>query len=410
MKILLISTTDVLGGAARGTYRLHEGLLRAGIDSHILTMYKISADKKVHEVDALMPRIWNKVAALIEDKIFSLNTLSTFFCPWSMQVLPRAITKKIKQINPDIVHVNGVKGFFPIKAFNRINKPIVWTFVDMWPLTGGCHYSGGCEKFKDGCYDCHYLKKSKIFDITKYTWKLKKRTFKNLPIHIACISKWLLDGANASKIFSEATKNLVHYGIDHEVYRPHDKRIAKNILNLDVNKTYILYGADGGIKNPRKGFEYVRDSLVGLPEEIKENISLLIFGEDKNLTVDEFDIPVVSLGVLSDDITLAIAYSAANVMMVPSLQEGFGQTALEAMSCGTPVIAFEETGVCDIITHKHNGYIAKYKDIPDLINGLKWLLSLNKEVSDLCRAEVLKEYTLDAQSKRYISIYSKILN
>lgn len=410
MKVLLVSTTDTLGGAARGTYRLHEGLIRAGIDSHILAMYKVSADKRVHDVDALLPRMWNKFAAMVEEKIFALRSFSTFFCPWSMQILPRAIIKKIDEINPDIVHINGVKGFFPIKIFNRLNKPIVWTFVDMWPLTGGCHYSGACEKFKDGCYDCHYLKKSKIIDIAKYTWNLKKRTFKNLPIRIACISNWLLDGANSSNIFLEATKHLVHYGIDHQVYRPYDKKLAKSILNLDLNKIYILYGADGGIKNPRKGFKFVRESLAGLPEQLRGNISLLIFGEDKNLTIDEFDMPIVSLGALSDDITLALAYSAASVMMVPSLQEGFGQTALEAMSCGTPVIAFEGTGVCDIITHKSNGYIAKYGDTQDLIAGLKWLLSLNKEISELCRAEVLKEYTLEAQSKRYISIYKEILN
>jgi glycosyltransferase involved in cell wall biosynthesis len=114
------------------------------------------------------------------------------------------------------------------------------------------------------------------------------------------------------------------------------------------------------------------------------------------------------MGNLKDDNSLALVYSASEVMLVPSTEEGFGQTALEAMSCGTPVVAFDGTGVCDLITHKENGYISEWSDSRDYAAGILWCIGLGDGVRVKCRETVEAEYTLILQAQRYLRLYQSI--
>ena len=126
----------------------------------------------------------------------------------------------------------------------------------------------------------------------------------------------------------------------------------------------------------------------------------------------ELDIPYTALGRLSDDITLALAYSAADVMVVPSIQEAFGKTAIEAMACGTPVVSFDATGLRDIVEHHTNGYRAECFSAKDLANGILWVIENDerwKRLSRQSRHHVKTKFSFEVQSMNYIRLYQKLL-
>lgn len=409
MRVVLVSATDIIGGAARGTYRLHLGLRRIGIDSIMYVMYKAGTDDRTQKVSGAFKAVGNKAVTWLENEVFERMCISSRYCPWSMQVLPRFFAEEIRSLNPDIVHLNGVKGFVPMNGLKKLRNPIVWTIVDMWPFTGGCHYSLDCDKFKAECKDCHFLKPNAAFDLANFVWRRKTKNLYGLNLRVAAISEWLRDCSKSSSILGKFPAELVHYGLDEEIYRPIDKRTARTILGLGEKTRYVAFGADGGTKNPRKGFGYTLEAMKILKARGVENLGLLVFGETMPDEAVDLPYPVRYLGMLNDDISMALTYSAAHVMVVPSIQEGFGQTALEAMSCGTPVVTFSGIGTCDIIKHRENGYVSRHSSSEDMANGIEWCISQESDIATKCRDVILSEYTLELQARRYEKIYDSLI-
>ncbi len=81
------------------------------------------------------------------------------------------------------------------------------------------------------------------------------------------------------------------------------------------------------------------------------------------------------MGFLQDEYSTALVYNAADVFIVPSLADNLPTTVQESLSCGTPVVGFEVGGIPDMISHKKNGYLAKYKDSGDIAEGIKFCIN-----------------------------------
>jgi glycosyltransferase involved in cell wall biosynthesis len=137
---------------------------------------------------------------------------------------------------------------------------------------------------------------------------------------------------------------------------------------------------------------------------------LVVFGSSKPKKPQGFKQKAHYLGHLHDDVSLRVLYSAADVMVVPSLQEAFGQTASESMACGTPVVAFGATGLLDIVEHQKTGYLAKPFEVSDLAAGIDWV-SNAPNYKDLCqnaRQKVLQEFDSQVVAKKYIELYKQV--
>ena len=306
------------------------------------------------------------------------------------------------------------KGLLRPESLAKFNKPIVWTLRDMWAFTGGCHYTGNCTKYQENCGSCPQLGSNTNNDLSRQIWYRKKKAWQELDLTIVTISHWLAECAKQSSLFSNKRVEVIHNAVDESKFKPIPKNIARDILNLPQDKKIILFGAINATKDPRKGFQYLIPALKKLSNNgWQEATELLIFGAYRPKEPLNLGMKSHYMGRLYDDPTIALTYASADVTVIPSIQEAFGKTALESLSCGTPVVSFDSTGLKDIVEHQENGYRAKCFSSDDLACGIAWVLE-NKQrwqtLSQKAREKVEREFTLKTQATKYSNLYREILN
>lgn len=406
MKILIVSTFDIEPGAARSAYRLHRALLSEGIDSKMLVQSKRSDDYTVIVPD----KAFGIVRQILDQLpvIFYKNRTKTLFSPsW---VPFSGVVDKINKINPDIVHLNWIcYGMMRIEDIALIKKPIVWSLRDMWAFTGGCHYDEGCGRYEKNCGNCKVLGSLKENDLSRKIWYRKEKTFSKIQnITIVGLSKWISKCAKSSTIFKDKKVLTLPNPIDTTLFKPLDKNITRELWNLPQNKRLILFGAVMATSNPRKGFKELREALHKLKYR---DIELVVFGSSQPQDPPDFGFKTHYLGYLYDDVSLVTLYSAADVMVVPSLQENLSNAIMESLSCGTPVVAFDIGGNSDMVEHQINGYLAKPFDTTDLARGIEWVLNAPnyEELCSNAREKVVREFDSRIVARKYIELYREIL-
>lgn len=411
MKILHIVAGNLGEGAARGAYWLHQGLCEQGIDSKIYTNSKTTlGDNRVISISKTKK---GKVISMVRGQ---LDSLLTMFYPKRKRIIFSSgmfgfdFTKSKECQDADIIHLHWINdGFINIKHLETIDKPIVWTMRDMWPMTGGCHVAKAldCENYKIGCGNCEQLNSNSSYDLSKIILNRKK---KYLPKNMKMIgiSHWLTEEAQQSELFKEFDVRTISNNVNTKEFFPVDKIIAKEILGIDTDKKIILTGSTTA-KDFHKGFGKYLDAIETLD---KEKYFLCFFGNlDKNIA-DSIGFEYKSFGYLYDNVSLRLVYSCANVFVSPSLMDAFGKTLAESMACATPVVCFDATGPKDIVTHKKDGYRAKPFDITDLANGMEWILN-NENYDELgknAREKVLREFDSTVVAKKYVELYKEVLN
>jgi len=412
MKVLLVSNYDIKGGAARATYRLHEGLQSIAVNSQILVNYKCSNDENVR----LMP---SKLGEKFKSLRPKLNRLPLKLYPklgqviFSPQWVPDSLASEVAKINPDVINLHWVcEGYMQIETLAKFNKPVVWTLHDMWAFTGGCHYSENCDRYMNSCGACPQLHSTKDTDISRWIWQRKAQAWQNLALTLVTPSNWLAQCAKSSSLFNKYPVKVIANGLDPEVYKPLNRPQVRESLNLPQNKQLVLFGAMQGTDDRWKGFPLLVPALQSLSKSgWQDKIELLVFGSSKPENPIDVGFKTHYLGRLEDE-SLAKVYAAADVMVVPSRYEAFGQTASEALACGTPVVAFDVTGLKDIVDGQQNGYLAKPYETEDLARGIAWVLEDPDRHQKLCRSARLKveeKFTLEVQARAYKNLYEEIL-
>jgi glycosyltransferase involved in cell wall biosynthesis len=418
MNILHFNTYDLKGGAARGTYWLHRALQRDGITSQLVVMDRRSDDPSVIGPRTSLQRYRNEIHQIIEALPMRWQYPEQRY-RFSPAWLPNNILPMLHQVQPDIVHLHWVcDGFMTPEILPKIPQPVIWTLRDMWVFTGGCHYSEGCQRYETVCGACPILGSQQTQDWSHRVWQRKHKAWKHKAFTVVAISHWLADCARRSPLLQDHRIEVIHNALDETVFKPIPQRVAREILNLPPDQQIILFGAVNGIQNPTKGFQYLQHALRQLSQgefgdaAFAQQTGLLIFGCTEPPSPPETGLPTRYLGRLQDDVTLALVYAAADVMVVPSIQEAFGKVAMEAIACGIPVVSFDTTGLKDIVEHQRNGYRASCFDAADLARGIAWVLADRdrwQHLSHRAREKVEQEFTLARQVQTYKSLYADVL-
>ena len=414
MKIRMVSCSDV-EGAGTAAYRLYRATKSLGMDSTLQVNRHFRCDQSI-----LCPQTpAEKLKVLLRDKGENLlvKVLKKFFgsreevCSFnSLSVIPSGLQKKLNTSDADIIHLHWVgNGMISIREIGKISKPLVWTLHDMWPFCGSEHY------VEDTRYQDGYRQSKKFWDTSRWVWKRKMRHWKK-PVQIVTPSHWLADCVRQSRLMGDWLVRVIPNCLDMEVWQMWEKPLARNIFNVsdEDGSLYLLFGALGGTSDPRKGFHFLQSALKTLHERKQfPNLKLIVFGSSEPEKPLDVGFPIRYMGHLHDEISLNLLYSAADAMVVPSTMESFGQMAVESSASGTPVVAFDNTGVADVVQHQKTGYLVKAFDVEDLARGIGWILEDKNRHAGLCRAardHAAQTFSYPVVARQYEEVYRQVIN
>lgn len=408
LKVVHISFSDKIGGASIAAYRHNESLIRNGIDSKMLVSKQMNSIND--SIQAVTYSIFERIKKSICDRILSriyrnLNPIASY----SLAIDGMKVHRHPYVLNADLIILHWINfstiSLWEIKSLLKLGKPVVWYCHDMWPFTGGCHYSFDCTKFCTICKDCNQVKKHYI-DFTNIQFLLKKKLWSKYNAHltIAAPSNWLINESRRSDLFKYHKHYLLPNVIDTELYRPTNKYGDREKWGLNKNKTIILFCADK-IDSRYKGWEYLRECLNMLPSHQYE---CLVIGRVNSKIYSEIAINVTFTGYIGNEKELVSAYNASDISVLPSLADNYPNVIVESMACGVPCVAFDSGGIKDLVIHMNTGYLVKKRDALALRRGIEVLSNdkaLIHRLSLSARKYIESNCSYNPAKMRYFDLY-----
>ena len=413
MKILYLNGADIEGGAARAATRLLLSVHAQGGDARLYVQRKHGDDPLVDGPRSRLGKALGFARPTIEQLLLGI-TPGMMHGPFCAAFLPDGLAAKVGGMAPDIIHLHWVARMMRLETLHRFTVPIVWTLHDSWAFTGGCYLPGDCTRYRESCGSCPVLGSDRENDLSRRTWMRKQKAWHNLDLTIIAPSRWVAACAKASSLFRNLRIEVIPNGLDVNRFKPLGQRLARDVLSLPQKKKLILFGAKGWTSDRNKGFHLLAEALHKLASSIRlhDSIELLIFGSTEPDPPPDLGFKTHYLGWQNDDTSLAALYAAADVFVLPSLHESLGYTAMEAMACGTPCVAFNQGGVPDVIDHQQNGYLANPYEPADLAHGIAWVLEDKvrwNELASCARNKIIDSFALEKIAERHMALYREIL-
>jgi glycosyltransferase involved in cell wall biosynthesis len=420
VRITHINSSDSAGGAARAAYRLHTSLLALGQESKLLVQQKGNDDNTVLlfdppvDVPVRLRRIVKRRFLRYSRKPLTSRPAGSTFMSDDRSEHSADV---LHQVPPsDILNLHWVAGFIDYRGFFRQlppNLPIVWTLHDMNPFTGGCHFDGGCGKFNEHCGACPQMNSSKSDDFSAQVWKRKKEAFAPLGgnaganrMQIVTPSRWLAAQVKKSSLFGHLPVTVIPLGLDTNRFQPRNRDLARQLFEIPTEAKVVLFLADWA-NEKRKGLDLLLEAIRGL----RDIPDLYVFAVGRNLSSKVLDVCRKMINYVRDDLTLSLVYSTADVFVLPSLEDNLPLTALEALSCGVPTVAFSVGGIPDVVRDGATGTLVPPGDVHALRNAIASLLNdpqRRARMAEESRRIAIQEYKLDVQARRYMALYESI--
>lgn len=414
MRILIVNTAERIGGAAIAARRLMDALNNNGVKAKMLVR-----DKQTEQltVCALPPSILHRVKFVWERiVIWAANRFSKknlFYV--DIANTGTDITRLPEFREADVIHLHWVnQGFLSLHDLQRIfdsGKPVVWTLHDMWPFTGICHYSDDCERYRTACHHCPLLRQGGDNDLAARTFRRKAKLWQRAPIRFVACSRWLERLARQSRLIEGHSVCAIPNAINGGVFHPGDRVAARKALRLPADRQLLLFGSLK-VTDERKGFRYLLDACRRLHEqrpELAARLDVVVVGRQAEQQQALFPFPTHVIDYIGDEQSMASLYRAVDVFVIPSLQDNLPNTIAEAMSCGTPCVGFAVGGIPEMIGHRTDGYLARYRDADDLAEGIAFVLEDEERHSELGRTAARRAATTYGESgvaMKYIRLYN----
>ncbi len=428
LRVTLFSTTDA-GGAAIAALRLHEALGGIGMQRHMYVAQQHFFQDRVHVLPS-KPTPLN--GGITVDGYRAEKAIRKELSDYR-QKLHQAMARHPQRpqgseyfsipgqcvplehvpflADTDIIHLHWVAGMLdPSLCLESLRgKKIVWTLHDMNAFTGGCHYSNGCRKFEKMCGACPELGSTQERDLSFDIWRSRMGAYRELDIHVVAPSLWLAEEAKKSALLGRFPVHHIPYAQPLHVFRPLQREPIRQQLGLKPESLALMF-ASQSLTNTRKGGIYLVGLLQALAQtSLKERVVVFMLGNNAAPEFTNTGITVKCLGHVDDREQMAALYNAADAVLVPSLEDNQPNVICEALGCGTPVVAFANGGIGEMICHEETGYLAESKSVEGLLRGVVWADSVRNPLTRrMCRARAVEQWEPEKGAKVYEMLYENI--
>jgi glycosyltransferase involved in cell wall biosynthesis/4-hydroxybenzoate polyprenyltransferase len=407
-RVVHVNSSGVDGGAGRACGFLDSALRAAGIDSRVLAGSELPpASVEVNGGDELIRNVFvttNRTA--MSNTHFSL----------CLNGLDLSALRAIREA--DVVHLHWVASIqtpWTLQRLLALDKVVVWTLHDFAPFTGGCHYPAGCAGFESSCSRCPQLR-TDPFDVPAAVLEDKVELLDVRDVTLVAPSSWIAEQARASALFRAAPRiEVVRPGIDTDVFRPRGHAGARAILGVPQEPAYVFCGADQG-RELRKGLPSLARVLADVsrhPALYGRRVAVLCVGDNVPEELFPAGVEVIPLGRIAAEDEMAVALSAADAFLFPSLEDNAPNMVLESLACARPVVAFDVGGVPELVPDGIAGRCVPAGDERALAEALASLLanpSLGRELGERGRGRVCERHSARAQAARMVELYEGALD
>jgi glycosyltransferase involved in cell wall biosynthesis len=393
VRVLVVAAHDSLGGAARAIYRVYSAL--RGYESTRIEVTLRVPNKTQNDPGVLggkpqrnsweYARYWLRTRWRAKFPGIPFQTENRIL--HSQALYDTGLGREINEFGADVVMFGWLGGStLSIDEIGRIKAPIVWRMSDLWLVSGAEHYTDAARYAKG------YSRSSRPHsesgpDVNRKAFRRKLRRWKT-PQHVVALSRWMLEQAEMSVLTKAWSKSIIPVPLDPEEWAPRPALEAREQLGLPKGKMLVCFGAGQASKHFHKGadllFEALNKLWGGSSDKGKPEFELVVFGEEENPRTN-VGFKVHYLGKLGNS-ELATAYSAIDVLVVPSRLEAFGQVAAEAQMCGAPVVVFDNSGLTDVVSDRITGRVVPAFDTQALADAIAWVLADRERRDSLRRA------------------------
>lgn len=408
MRVLHISTYD-FGGAGLAAWRIHSAMRSANLESMMLVKEKRSNDDNVvmavpnlNQYQPPQGKILRKIKKVLRKRGRCLTSLEILEQQknkiqaetgafYTLPVSNYDLSDHSLVQWADIIHLHWIADFVDYPSFFQIvNKPIVWTFHDENLGYGGFHYQKTAEQFscQFGLLEEHLvdIKRKSLLDVQN--------------IHMVALSKMMMEFYQQKAINNAFPISVIHNGFSSSDFAPRNKNAAREVLGISSDATVFVFCA-AFLDEERKGLKKLIRTLEGLG--IPKCTLLCIGSGEKPIG----DIDIIAMGQVANQRLMSMLYSAGDYFVMPSEQEAFAQTPIEALACGLPVIVFPVSGTEELI-NESNGVRCCGFDIASLAEGIKTAMSRVYDKTQI-RNDAVKRFDIAMIVSQYNKLYEELL-
>lgn len=417
MKVLVVNTSEMAGGAAIAACRLTEALNRHGVNARMLVRDKQSdrtttcvvPSKGFQGMLLKWAFLWERARVWMANRFHQEGLWHVDLGIGGADIVS---TPEFREA--DIIHLHWVnQGFLSLKELRRIlrsGKPVIWTMHDMWPCTAICHHARDCDRFQSHCQECPQLLYPSRRDLSFWVFDRKAAIYPEGNLTFVACSEWLASEARKSRLLAGKEVISIPNTYNHHAFCPGSQEEARRRFTLPKNLRLLLFACQK-VTNERKGLDYLFEALRSEPiHQWQGRLGLVVVGEMAEEVAYSVPFPIYRQDYINDEEDMALLYRAVDLFVTPSLEENLPNTIMEAMACATPCVGFDIGGIPEMIDHEKNGYVARYRDAEDLARGINFVLDEERydELSANAAHKAVEAWNEESVVRKHIDLYKRI--
>lgn len=401
MKVIQINAVYGIKSTGKIVYDIHTELKKKGEESYVF--WGTECSKNVDDTSVI------QIGNMVDHKLHALLRRIDGRQAWHSKYATKKLCMKLKKINPDIVHLHNLHSnyiHFPtlLNFLGKNGIAVLVTLHDCWFLTGYCmhYYATNCYKWKKRCCDCPAVSKNRKKTVLNM-FRMKRKMFSNIQyLAVNGVSKWTSLAASESEILGKANLiKTIYNWVDTDFFKPQKNReeILKK-YNVPTDKKIILGVAQGW--SEVKGL----NEFMAIADRFADSVHIILIGQNSGVKYIQ---NLSCIGYIDNVEEMRNLYSAADLFVNPSKMETFGLVNVESLACGTPIVAYNNTGIAEIIDD-NCGILVNTGDVAAMILAVQKMLNIGKQHYAIrCRQSVVERFKKNKQVDKYIDLYKTMI-